>query len=254
MHEFTELQKLNCLSRGCELDEACDRQHPGISGACRLGTQDAVAKHSHLILLLLVKKPTAVLRRDPGTGPKGHIDGKLHPLTDEQWASVEPTTLTVFHKPDDKTSARVLAKITAARECYPAAGSKPTARDSFIFRGPLKLELKIEERAPTTEEFRAIATFLPEPSFHSFLPADSTHWPTGPAALAALAARDPAALAWPIVVDWKHEMSSIGGVSITDIFKAAATRRKKVHKSKEEADKKEPPPPPPKKEEWIDYD
>ncbi|KAJ7875526.1 hypothetical protein B0H14DRAFT_3437081 [Mycena olivaceomarginata] len=51
------------------------------------------------------------------------------------WSNIEPTTLTVFHNPNDSTSQHVLNALKAA------------------LRGPLKLEITVLKRPPNAEVF-----------------------------------------------------------------------------------------------------
>ncbi|KAJ7085434.1 hypothetical protein B0H15DRAFT_737923, partial [Mycena belliarum] len=114
--------------------------------------------------------------------------------------------LTVFHNPADHTSTHVLKKLEDTRACYPKARKIP------VFCGPLRIALEVEMRVPSAEELRSLVVLRPdrEPSFVSFLRRKSAYWPTSAAALADLLARQPAELAWPVVVDWEHGDLSIG--------------------------------------------
>ncbi|KAJ7446087.1 hypothetical protein FB451DRAFT_1412451 [Mycena latifolia] len=139
----------------------------------------------------MIRNSYALLRRDPPGSHaelKGHIDGKryLRPLTDRSGHASSPPLSPSSTSPMTRTPLSSSPKSSPRASATPRLHPTPL-RDSFIFRGPLKLELKIEERAPTMEGFRAIAAFLQVPSFHSFLPTRSTHWPTGAAAFAAAA-------------------------------------------------------------------
>ncbi|KAJ6600403.1 hypothetical protein DFH09DRAFT_595066 [Mycena vulgaris] len=164
------------------------------------------------------------------------------PLTDTQWAAVEPTELTVFHDPADVTSKTVLAALQAAALQYPKSKEHPSKT-----RGPLKLAITVFPRPPDADEFREIATHLTEVSFAAFL-RKTNHWPTSAGALAALVEKDPTLLTWPVVVDWEHRQSSLGGKGYINLLKDIAARRSLVLKPKVEV------PPPPQPIEWIDYD
>ncbi|KAJ7614758.1 hypothetical protein B0H17DRAFT_1220573 [Mycena rosella] len=145
-----------------------------------------------------------------------------HPLPlsgSRRWYSHRPTvsrgrlpTTPAHHKPSDATSRLVLKALASAIDVYP-----PLSRGHpSSFCAPLKFKLLVEPRVPTLAEFRALADLrarIGPPT-----PRSSRRW-----------GQDLAALAWPIIVDWEHEESSVGGVTYTRIPEAVAERRHKGH-------------------------
>ncbi|KAJ7782165.1 hypothetical protein B0H14DRAFT_3507280 [Mycena olivaceomarginata] len=72
------------------------------------------------------------------------------------WSNIEPTTLTVFHNPNDSTSQHVLNALKAAVIEYPAPCPKEKISEnhpSKQLRGPLKLEITVLKRPPNAEVF-----------------------------------------------------------------------------------------------------
>ncbi|KAJ7687117.1 hypothetical protein B0H17DRAFT_1332525 [Mycena rosella] len=145
--------------------------------------------------------------------------GRL-PTTPAQWAAIEATTLIVFHKPGHATSRLLLKALASAIDVYPPLSlGHPSS-----FRALLKLKLHVELRVPTVAEFRALVDLrVPGPPT-DLLREKGAHRLADPAALGA---EDPAALAWPIIVDWEHKESSVGGVAYTRILEAVAEQRHK---------------------------
>ncbi|KAJ7627504.1 hypothetical protein B0H17DRAFT_1150874 [Mycena rosella] len=88
------------------------------------------------------------------------------------------------HKPGDTISLFVLNTQISAID--------------VSFRAPLKLKLLVEPRVPTVAEFRALADLRFPGPLTDFLREKGAHRPFD---AAALGAEEPAALAWPIVVD-----------------------------------------------------
>ncbi|KAJ7145611.1 hypothetical protein C8R44DRAFT_972663 [Mycena epipterygia] len=190
-------------------------------------------------------------------------------LTEQLWALVENTTLDIFHNPKDPISVRVLAALEAARLQFP----KPTPKEgsgvpAFVharWRGPLKLDIVVHERVPSADEFRLLLPLqaASNVSFSVFIKEQQRmrHSPTGVSSLVALLARDPTLLAWPVIVDWEHDESSVGGTAYSNILKKVLHRRESVRREKKKPEPTpDPPPPTPEagvpalEEEWRDND
>ncbi|KAJ7609303.1 hypothetical protein B0H17DRAFT_1221381 [Mycena rosella] len=125
--------------------------------------------------------------------------------------------------PGDATSRLVLKALTSAIGVYPPLNrGHPNS-----FRAPLKLKLLVEPRVPTVAEFRALADLRVPGPLTDFPREKGAHRPADTAALVALGAEGPVALAWPIVVDWEHKESLVGGVAYMHILEAIAERRYK---------------------------
>ncbi|KAJ7624153.1 hypothetical protein B0H17DRAFT_1218962 [Mycena rosella] len=138
-----------------------------------------------------------------------------------QWAAIETTTLTVFHKPGGTTSGLVLKALASAIDVYPPLNrGHPSS-----FRAPQKLTLHVEPRVPTVAKFRALADLWFLSPLTDFLREKGAHRPANAAVLTALGAEDSVALAWPIVVDWGHKESSAGGVVYAHILEDISERR-----------------------------
>ncbi|KAJ7186412.1 hypothetical protein C8R46DRAFT_1206422 [Mycena filopes] len=195
--------------------------------------------------------PLTKRRRERPPKPPPPPQLPLKEMTPELWAQVEPTTLTVFHNPADKTSTEAKESILEATENYPRLSAKYSKKKT---PQPLKLEVVVHERAPTADEFRLICVLLPEPSFTMFVPPqlrpELRNSPTSAKALAELVTTQPELLWWPVVVDWAHDEVSIGGGYSTMLERARARRREVLEPEK-------PPeryPYVPPSTEWIDYD
>ncbi|KAF7344957.1 hypothetical protein MVEN_01658400 [Mycena venus] len=178
------------------------------------------------------------------------------PLTDEMWAAIEPTTFTVFHNPVHATSMQVLRALETARLEFPPPPRNPTSSVAAkIYRGPLKLEIVVQKRVPTVDEFRALLPFQASHSYSGFMTtvaqATVRETPTNAQAMGDLVKRKPKLLDWPLVVDWEHGECSIGGRSFLGLLKSTANRRRKVLRK---IDPEPGPPAAPPPAEWIDYD
>lgn len=76
------------------------------------------------------------------------------------------------------------------------------------------------ESAPNPDQLKTILSYLPSPAVNPAMVLLSAHpstsgsseQPTTPAAISAIADRNPKALKWPIVVDWFGGRTSIGDV------------------------------------------
>jgi hypothetical protein len=114
------------------------------------------------------------------------------------------------HQPSSPPSNKALNLLrTSLSSPYP-----PTKPES----PPLEFNLDVVEGAPTSDQLRIILSYLPSKAItpsNAFL---SAHFaaPTGSerpettGAIARLAQENPAALKWPIVVDWNGGQASIG--------------------------------------------
>ena len=85
---------------------------------------------------------------------------------------------------------------------------------------PLEFELQVVESSPTSDQLETILSYLPSKATNPSMVFLSAH-PLGQSPLdkpstvkgiAELAARNPLALKWPIVVDWNGGKVSIGDV------------------------------------------
>ena len=112
------------------------------------------------------------------------------------------------HSPSSPSSVAALKLLnTAVSGPYPS--SKPDAP-------PLSFNLEvIENQPPTADQLRTILSYLPgASSLDSFV---SAHYavdakPTSTTGLSKLAAEEPRALRWPIVVDWEGGKAVVGNL------------------------------------------
>ncbi|KAJ6457608.1 hypothetical protein C8R45DRAFT_1032708 [Mycena sanguinolenta] len=140
------------------------------------------------------------------------------------WATIEPTSLTVFHNPNNRMSEHVLRALQAATIQYPPQrGPGPIHR----YHGPLKLNITVHERPPTADEFRLLLPLQSVPSFTAFLSSRAIS-ATSSQALVDVISQQPDALNWPVVVDWEHGDCSIGGGGYRKLLDNASRRRKKA--------------------------
>lgn len=114
---------------------------------------------------------------------------------------------------------------------------------------PLELDLKVEERTPTEEEFRELLPLADPPQPATFLldtktGGASTH-PTSSKDLHELANNDPSVLNWPIFVNWTDFKLSIGnpkpvsGRTIDNTLRSVKRPAKKDFTKTEKAKKEE---------------
>jgi len=112
------------------------------------------------------------------------------------------------HNPSSPPSVKVLALLRASLSA-PYPPSKEGAP-------PLEFNLEvIESRPPTPDQLRTILSYLPKDgNYASFLSAhpSAAEQPSSAAGIAALGARNPSALKWPVVVDWNGGRASVGDV------------------------------------------
>ncbi|KAF9468376.1 thioredoxin-like protein [Collybia nuda] len=120
--------------------------------------------------------------------------------------------ISIFHQPSSPPSIKALG-ILRSSVSSPYPPSKPD-------NPPLQFNLEVIEGAPNADQLRTILSYLPSkavsPSF-AFL---SAHYsapsggerPETVSGIADLALNNPAALKWPIVVDWHGGQASIGDV------------------------------------------
>ncbi|KAJ7255103.1 hypothetical protein B0H12DRAFT_1233181 [Mycena haematopus] len=205
---------------------------------------------------LCQKGPVFILRTFVSrTSPKQKKRGILSEgPTEKMWAAIEPTSLSVFHNPNDSTSVRVLLALQAAIMEYPPRPLRPTPSMPTKYHGPLKLDVTVHERAPNADEFRLLLPLQSVPSFTAFLTTTAvSKWltPTNSQALVDLISEKPDALNWPVVVDWEHGDCLIGGARYRDLLTTVFRRRKRAMGKSESAS---PPPTAPPPAEWIDYD
>ncbi|KAI0338642.1 hypothetical protein BDW22DRAFT_1432436 [Trametopsis cervina] len=115
--------------------------------------------------------------------------------------------VSIFHSPSSPPSVAALKLLQSALSGpYPA--DKPSAQ-------PLKFNLEvIEEQPPTPDQFRTISEYLPSASPETFVSSHPTadSRPTSADAVNKLAAKNPRALKWPIVVDWTAGKAAVGNV------------------------------------------
>lgn len=90
----------------------------------------------------------------------------------------------------------------------PYPPGKPSAQ-------PLSFNLEVvEEQPPTADQLRTISSYLPSASPESFVSSHPTvdSRPSSADAVTKLAAKNPKALKWPIVVDWTGGKAAVGDV------------------------------------------
>ncbi|KAK7035627.1 hypothetical protein R3P38DRAFT_602521 [Favolaschia claudopus] len=159
-------------------------------------------------------------------------------MTPQIWADTAPTTLTFFHNPDNPLSVSALKALEEAKDFFPPFGKleKPEQNHFTKFHGPLKLDITVKERPPTSEEFSRILRILTDrlgaKTLHTFthpsVLATLREHPTNIPMLAQLVSRTPEILRWPVIIDWYGKKCSLGGEDYKVFMRTAAVKRKEA--------------------------
>ncbi|KAI0083604.1 thioredoxin-like protein [Irpex rosettiformis] len=114
--------------------------------------------------------------------------------------------ISIFHSPSSPPSVAALNLLRSA-----LSGPYPPNTKSQ----PLSFNLEvIEDKPPTPDQLRTISGYLPSASPDFFISSHPTvdTRPTSADAVNKLAAKNPKALKWPIVVDWSSGRAAVGDV------------------------------------------
>ncbi|KAF5367358.1 hypothetical protein D9615_010270 [Tricholomella constricta] len=134
--------------------------------------------------------------------------------------------ISIFHQPTSPPSNKALTLLRSALSSpYPPnQAGKP----------PLDFSLDVIEGPPTSDQLRTILSYLPSKSISPSTAFLSAHFaapsgldrPEGIAAIAKVAQDNPAALRWPIVVDWNDGQASVGDIEgVKSILERLRKRR-----------------------------
>ncbi|KAF9235013.1 hypothetical protein BU15DRAFT_89751 [Melanogaster broomeanus] len=127
--------------------------------------------------------------------------------------------ISIFHNASSPPSVKALAMLRASLSA-PYPPNKPDA-------SPLEFNLEVvESKPPTPDQLRTILSYL-APKDSAVPPPYTTFLSSHPAVgISNLAAQNPSALKWPVVVDWNGGRASVGDVAgVKHILEALRQRR-----------------------------
>ncbi|KAF8153763.1 thioredoxin-like protein [Crassisporium funariophilum] len=134
--------------------------------------------------------------------------------------------ISIFHSPSSPPSTKALNLLrTSLSSAYPPGSTKGE---------PLAFQLEVVETPPTSDQLNTILSYMPSKATNPSMVFLSSH-PSAPGTvdqpstvkgIAELAAKNPKALKWPIVVDWEDGKASIGDVEgVKGILETLRKRR-----------------------------
>ncbi|KAJ2925467.1 hypothetical protein H1R20_g11628, partial [Candolleomyces eurysporus] len=147
-------------------------------------------------------------------------------------------SISIFHHPSSPPSLKALKLLQSANTSPYPANKSPSAP-------PLEYNLEVVESPPTTDQVRTILSYMPSKATSPSMALLSAHPSAGAGetrpqsieAIVELARKTPAALKWPIVVDWEDGKAVIGDVEgVKSMLETLRKKRDGEEKTGDEVD------------------